>query len=244
MIDLHMHILAGMDDGASSIQEAVRMAEIASDCRVKAVAATCHAHFSPQTREDYVLRYRKQMKRLRAELEKRRIPLKVYSGAEILVDKSTSLLLSEKQIITINGSRYPLIEFPFGVAGETLFREALAFLDYGYTPIIAHPERYDCVKEEYGILYRLYEAGILLQINKGSLLGEFGQRAKKAAFWMLDHCLAHVVASDSHDSVLRTPDLEETARIMELAFGLGSVEILLNENPRRILANREVIRSR
>lgn len=100
------------------------------------------------------------------------------------------------------------------------------------------------MKEEYGILYRLYEAGILLQINKGSLLGEFGQRAEKAAFWMLDHCLAHVVASDSHDSVLRTPDLEETARIMELAFGLGSVEILLNENPRRILANREVIRSR
>ena len=66
MIDLHMHILAGMDDGASSIQEAVRMAEIASDCRVKAVAATCHAHFSPQTREDYVLRYSKQIKRLRA----------------------------------------------------------------------------------------------------------------------------------------------------------------------------------
>lgn len=105
----------------------------------------------------------------------------------------------------------------------------------GYKLVLAHPERYDFVRRSPEILIELYRKEIILQVNKGSLLGEFGRRAFRAADYMLAKGLAGAVASDAHDPVLRSPELEETARILDLHYGGAASEILLEETPLYIL---------
>ena len=101
--------------------------------------------------------------------------------------------------------------------------------------MLAHPERYDCVKRDSAILYALYDKGIILQVNKGSLAGNFGQRAYRRADLMLREGIAGIVASDAHDPVLRTPELDETADLLNLYYGHDAAEILLKRNPGRVL---------
>ena len=85
-----------------------------------------------------------------------------------------------------------------------------------------------------------WRRGVILQVNKGSILGELGRRAARTADWLLSRGMAGLVASDAHDPVLRTPDLEETARVLDIYYGSSASRILLERNPARILEGREL----
>lgn len=117
-------------------------------------------------------------------------------------------------------------------------RMLLELQENGYRPILAHPERYDCVKSDPGLPERWKERQVLLQVNKGSLLGEFGKGALLAADRMMRRGLADLVATDAHDAALRTVELEDLLDRMEFQYGSGSIERLLKENPARVLEGK------
>ena len=105
--------------------------------------------------------------------------------------------------------------------------------------ILAHPERYDFVQRDPGCLREIVGKRLLLQVNKGSLLGDFGGRAYRTADWILGRGLAGIIASDAHDPVLRTPDLREVRELVELRYGREAALDLLWRIPARILKDRE-----
>ncbi len=117
-------------------------------------------------------------------------------------------------------------------------RMFLELQENGYRPILAHPERYDCVKSDPGLPERWKERQVLLQINKGSLLGEFGKGSLLSADRMMRRGLADFVATDAHDAALRTVELEDLLDRMEFQYESGSIERLLKENPARALEGK------
>ena len=176
MIDLHSHILPGLDDGASNIMESVAMAKIAVDCGIRGMAVTPHC--SNDRRNDI----RTGLMLLRDVLQEANIPLILYPGMEIKGSTNTADMLSNGQLITINGSRYPLIEFDFKSTGEMETNILNDVILAGFTPIVAHPERYTYVQKEPELLNLWKQMGCGFQINRGSFLGHFGEAAGSGCF--------------------------------------------------------------
>lgn len=241
MIDLHMHILPGVDDGAASMEDALEMARMAAAGGTEAVAATSHGNFSRsslQEAREYLRFYGKRLKEFRRRLAEEQIPLKVCGGMELLAEEHLLSLAEEMRLPSLNGGKYLLVEFYFDIPRQ-MAESALERLQrLGWEVVLAHPERYDFVRREPECLLALYDARITLQVNAGSLSGQFGRHAFRAADYMLRSGIAGAVASDAHDPVLRTPVLEETAEYLDLHYGNGAAEVLLWRNPLRILRSR------
>lgn len=230
-----MHILPGVDDGAETMDDAVEMAEISARSGIGIAAATPHGDFSKGNPKEYLRICSEKLESLRAELIRRKIPLKVVSGMELLVNEALIEWAGENKLPGINGSRWLLVEFYFDISLSRALRMADELTALGYRLILAHPERYDLARRMPENLKAFYDRNFLLQVNKGSILQEFGRKAFRAADWMLSRGIAGAVASDAHDSVLRTPDMEETTDILEMYYGRDAAEVLLERNPGRII---------
>lgn len=235
MIDLHSHILPGIDDGAGTMEDALEMARIAAEGGTTVIAATSHGDFSRIDPEKYLVRYRDTLARFRQELEKNRIPLRVVSGMELLVTEDLIRYGRRHPLPSLNGGKYILVEFRFDIRSQRAFDSLAELRRMGWKILLAHPERYDFIRRDPSRLYQLYDEGVTLQVNKGSLTGAFGRRARFCAELMLREGIAGAAASDAHDPLLRTPDLDDTARILEIHYGREAAEFLLERNPGRIL---------
>ncbi len=239
MVDLHIHILPGMDDGAETMEDALEMARISVESGVDTVAASSHGNFDGYEPEELFEQYEEKFQAFRAKLSEEKIPLQVCRGMEWLVDDRLLDYIRKRRLPTINGGGYLLVEFYFDSSRRYVMSALDKLSEAGYRLILAHPERYDFARKSPESLIDLYRQEIILQVNKGSLLGEFGRRAFRAADYMLAKGLAGIVASDAHDPVLRSPDLEETARILDLHYGSDASEILLEETPLHILGKQD-----
>ena len=211
------------------------MARIAADSGARAMAATSHGDFSCCDPAEYLKRYDRRLAEFRLRLKECGIPMQVYSGMELMVNRSLLELAETMRLPRIGGGRWLLAEFLFDVSGSSVLEDLRELKRLGYRIILAHPERYDFAKRRPERLREFYEEGIVLQVNRGSILGQMGRGAARTADWLLSRGLAGLVASDAHDPVLRTPDLEETARILDLYYGGQASEILLERNPGKIL---------
>lgn len=234
-VDLHMHILPGVDDGAETLEDAVEMAKIAARSGTRTVAATPHGDFSRIDPGEYIRMCSEKLYLLQEELKREGIPLEVVNGMELLVNGALIKWAENHSLPGINGSRWLLTEFYFDISPEQALRMADQLAALGYGLILAHPERYDLARKAPENLMAFYERGIILQVNKGSLLGEFGRKASRTAEWMLMRGIAGIAASDAHDPVLRNPDMEEVADMMEMYYGVEAAEVLMEENPGRIV---------
>lgn len=237
MIDLHSHILPGLDDGAPNIMTSIGMAKIAVDCGIRGMAVTphCCADRRKDIREAILL--------LRDVLQESNIPLILYPGMEIKGTPNTADMLAEGQLITINGSRYPLIEFDFKSSGEMETNILRDVVQAGFVPIVAHPERYSYVQEEPGLLNLWKTIGCGFQVNRGSFIGHFGEAAKQLAYEMTARGFTTVVASDAHSDQHRIPWLKDVKMILARHFDPIASQYLLRYNPLRILRNEELLQS-
>ena len=111
----------------------------------------------------------------------------------------------------------------------------------GLTPVAAHPERYKTVQRDPYMVRRWFERGVVIQLNKGSILGRLGRRAQDTALWLLERGLAHAAASDAHQPTVRNTDCELLRRALGGASSRACVRLLLEENPRRILEDRPLV---
>lgn len=212
MIDLHAHVLAGVDDGVRTLEESVALARSAVADGVTRMAAT------PHVRADYPTEAR-TMRRLLAELrgalDSEGIALDVLPGGEIALDRVRAHTLEELREFGLGGNpSYLLVEFPY--TGWPLDLPDLLFglLAGGVTPVLAHPERNDVVQEAPERLRTLVDAGSLVQLTAASVDGRLGRRPERAAHTLVGLGLAHLLASDAHAPEVRASGLSAAARAL------------------------------
>lgn len=205
MIDLHCHILPGLDDGPASLEESLAMASAAVASGIDTVVATPHTLNSVYT--NHIDRIEEQAGELRQALDEREIPLMVHAAAEVHFDPELMDRVGSGEAATINKGRYLLLELPAHNLPprleETIFSLQLA----GLTPVLAHPERNLIFQHNLEKLVQLIQMGALCQVTAHSVIGRFGSEIENHTATMLRSGLVHVIASDSHGPSFRRPDL-------------------------------------
>lgn len=237
MIDLHCHILPGLDDGAFSIDESLMMAEAAFESGTRGIV--CTSHSGPYSRDELFSAFSE----LQHALRRFGIPIEIYTGQEIYLTEHFSMQIrdiEEGYPVTINNTAYLLVEFD-PMAHSRILKDAVDRLSAGgFIPIIAHPERYRAIAEDVFLAQRLKAAGALLQLNKGSLKGAFGYDAMRAATYMLDERMADFIASDAHSPYERTPKLREVHAYVSEQYSIDYADRLLRDNPACVVGNRAI----
>lgn len=238
--DLHCHLLPGLDDGAFSTDESLQMAEMAADASSGCIVCTPHVFSEkPSSARDLIQLYR-QVYHLVREND---IPIRLSLGQEIFLGqnlKETADMLETGSLLTINHTRYPLAEVHPKESVTDVMAKLSVLKSRGFTPILAHPERYAFVWENPSFLFRLKKAGVLLQINKDSISGGFGSTVRKTAEYMLSMYMADFVASDAHSPTRRTPPLLQTYEYISNTFSEEYADLLLHTNPLHVLRNETV----
>lgn len=241
MIDIHCHILPDFDDGAYSLSEALTMARMAAASGVSAIVTTPHFPGIPESLERLET-LNERFDALRRAVREEGIPITLHRGAEILCLAETAQLAREKKLPTIGDTNYLLTEFHFNESGEFMTRMLRSLLGAGYRPVVAHPERYGAVQADPELAaYWFGELECVLQMNKGSLLGAFGNRVEQTAHLMLRQGLAHIIASDAHSSQRRTPHMSQLYRWLMDHCDPAYVQILLERNPARLVSGRPMV---
>ncbi len=240
MIDLHCHILPGVDDGADSMNTALAMARDAWESGIRALVATPHCN-KPGCRSNfYTPELGQQFVRLQRAVRQSGMGLKIYPGMEIFVTRDFPRQLQEGKYLALGASQYLLVEFYFDESPEFMADALSAIREYGLKPVVAHPERYFCVQWEPEMAMRWADAGVVLQLNRGSIQGKLGQASMKCAWELLNAEKAHVVASDAHGSVSRRAELKSVLMDLGERLSWSYAARLLMENPRKILCNEPV----
>ena len=240
MIDIHAHILPGIDDGAPDMETALAMAELAVESGVTAIVATPHCNIPGRFENYWDFFLHREIEAFQQALQKSGIRLEIVSGMEVFGTPDTPELLRKGKLTTLGGSRYLLIEFPFDGYARQATEILCAILAMGYRPVVAHPERYRYTQENPALLNQWLSIGCLMQLNKGSLLGRFGRAAQILALSMLDRGFAIAVASDAHSSFARTTWMLDMWEFLCEEYSEQTARSLLEDNPRSILRNVDI----
>ena len=242
MIDIHTHIIPGIDDASQTMDASIKMARNAYENGVNTLIATPHCNIEGVFENYYDQSFVDRFLYLEEAIKKENIPLQLHLGMEVYATEEVPELLKKGKITTLNQSKYILIEFSFqkdSLLIEFLLQE---LVQLGYVPIIAHPERYPYVQKHPDMVYDWIEQGCYIQINKGSIMGNFGFSARNTAIYLLECKLASFVASDGHGATQRTTDLSRVYQYIKSRYTDKYAEVLFNENPRRVIDNKELIR--
>lgn len=239
MIDLHSHILPGVDDGPEDWDGALAMMALAEQAGTEILVATPHSHdFWRASEPAYLL-----VPRLVAEANVRAraagLALEILIGQECHIGSDLVQELDEALWFTLGGSRTVLMELPFNMWPPFTDRLIFDLQMAGYTVLLAHPERYHAVNEDPDRLLPLVERGVFLQVTSSSIMGRFGERPKRTARQLVEAGLAHVLASDAHTTRGRPPTLDEAAREIAGWTDEETVERLTVTVPRALLDDRQ-----
>ena len=237
MVDIHCHILPEVDDGAWDMEAAVAMARIARDCGVNKIITTPHFKGEHQSLEAVGL-FLHQRRLLQSRLKREKIQVELLPGAEVLCVPQTLELARMGRLPTLGPGRYVLTEFYFDASAGFMDETLRSMQELGYLPVVAHPERYGAVQRDPELVRSWFHRGIVLQVNKGSVLGAFGRRAEDTAVRMLCRGHVHIIASDAHSPRVRTTDLEPVRRWCLEHLGQEYTKILLEDNPGRVAAGK------
>lgn len=241
MIDVHCHILPGLDDGSPDMDSSVKMAAIAANSGTRCLVATPHSNQVGRYENYYTPGLENLFHTLKTALEAKSIPLKLFLGMEIFASDDLYEKITSGMLIGLNHSHHYLVEFHFDETPVRIQKYLNDILDAGGIPLIAHPERYYCVQDCPELVYDWLSMGCLAQINKGSLFGRFGRSPQAVAETLLFNGLVTCLGSDAHSPYRRTTDMEGTHRYLIHHLGHEITWLITEENPRRILNDLPVI---
>ncbi len=240
MTDIHSHVLFGMDDGAESIETSIELCRDAYENGCDALVLTPH-FFDYKSLRHFVKERNARIEILQDALDKENIPLKIFAGAELFLNDNI-FSVEGLDDLTINNTRYLLCEMPLGPFDT---RHVLMWfdelLDLGYTPILAHPERYYEFHRDYNLIDELLDRGVIFQVNIDSLTGKNGQTAQGMGVDMICRGIAPLMASDAHDIRFRHTRLIEKLNLMPEEITEEMVNECFTVNPQKILNNQEII---
>jgi protein-tyrosine phosphatase len=237
MIDLHAHLLPGLDDGAKTLEESFQMCWISYRDGVRTIVAT------PHTLNGLYLNDRKTILLKVQELNEALIhsEFRILPGADVHLCEETLLHLDQGTVMTVgDGKKYLFLEFPFqGIpyqAEEIIFQ----IMTRGIIPIITHPERNLEVGQRPQRYYEMIRMGCFGQVTAMSLTGEFGPRVRQIAERLLKNRLIHFIASDAHSTDGRPPILSEGVRAADRMVGKEEAQKMVTEYPQAILEGRKL----
>jgi len=235
LIDLHCHILPGIDDGAADIEMALAMARAAVDDGIVTVA--CTPHITAGVYNNTAPAIRVAIDTLQAALAQAGIVLNLTIGADVHLAPDLGAGLRSGKIPTLGGSRYFLFEPPHHILPPRLHDFAFNLVAAGYIPILTHPERLTWIDAHYRLVEDMANGGIVIQVTAASLTGHFGRRAKYWAERMLDDGLIDLIATDAHDTRRRPPILSRARDFVAHKLTDEVATRLVATNPLRILEN-------
>jgi protein-tyrosine phosphatase len=235
MIDLHCHILPGIDDGAADLSVSLEMARASVADGVSVLA--CTPHILPGLYQNSGPQIRQATEQLQGALDQEGIPLRLITGADVHIVPDLVDGLRSGRLLSLADSRYVLVEPPRHVAPIRMEDFFFSLTVGGYVPILTHPERLSWIKSHYSVLQRLVRAGVWMQITAGSLAGDFGRSAQYWAERMLDDGCVHILATDAHDTVRRPPKLGRGRDLAAKRVGAQEAEHLVVTRPRGVIEN-------
>lgn len=235
MIDLHCHILPGIDDGAGDLSVSLEMAKRFVADGVSVVA--CTPHILPGLYHNTGPQIRSATDELRKALALEGIPLQLVTGADNHVVSDFLDQLRSGNLLTLADSKYVLVEPPHHVAPPRMEEFFFALLVAGYVPILTHPERLTWINTHYDAIKRLVQAGVWMQITAGAITGSFGRNARYWAERMLDEGCVHLLATDAHNIGRRPPNLAEGRECAARRIGDVEAKHLVVTRPRGVLVD-------
>jgi len=235
MIDLHSHLLPGIDDGAPDLATSLEMARAFLAGGVTHVA--CTPHILPGLYHNTGEGIRGAIAALQQELDRHGLPLRLLTGADNHVVPDFVAGLRSGHLLSLADTRYVLVEPPHHTLSPRLEELFFSIQAAGYVPILTHPERLRWINTDYPVMERLAQNGVWMQITAGSVTGAFGKNAQYWAHRMLGEGLVHILASDAHDPRKRPPNLAEGRAAAARLVGDVEAEHLVVTRPRGVVSN-------
>ncbi|MEW5849730.1 MAG: CpsB/CapC family capsule biosynthesis tyrosine phosphatase [Myxococcota bacterium] len=239
MIDLHCHLVWGVDDGCRTADDALQMARALVDAGVTAVACTPHLRHDKgwvNTRPVVT----EKLPLLKEKLSEAGIPLQLHEGSEHYLTPELFEHVSRGEHTPYALGSYMLTEIPYSGPPPDLPGVLYRLRRAGLQPLLAHVERYSKVGVDLRVLTTLHEQGYALQVNLGSLVGAYGRDNEKAALKILDAGLCHVVAGDCHGPEDPAALVQKGLKVLQKKWGRATAELLAVHNPRAVLEGRPV----
>ena len=238
MIDMHCHILPGVDDGAKNLEESLEMARIAQKEGIKKMINT--SHYNPNF--DYIMGERlvDNLNKLNDKLKEENIDIEVLIGNELYYSDDLLEDMDKKEFYSLNNSKYILLEF-----SPTMFPKNLSEVVYelkirGYIPILAHAERYKEVQENPKLIKDIIEEGALIQVNASSVLGKGPSSSNKTCEMFLRHNKVHFIATDAHGCDRRRPLMKEAYKYISNTYGEVRADRLFLKNQNSVINNEDI----
>jgi len=236
MIDLHTHLLPGIDDGPSDWGESLAMIEAGYRDGIR--GAVCTSHVLNRLDEKMDAKLIETFEELRNRVLEKKMRMELWLGAEIHVNASFNPGCRAASIA--GNGRYYLLELPLNGIPNDVDDRMFQYTVQGHKPVLAHPERNSEIALHPATAYSLVQRGVLMQMNAGSLTGQFGRGIRKRAEEMLEHNLIHFIGSDCHDLKIRPMALRKAYQIVVASRGKEVAEKLFLDNPRNAIRGEDV----
>lgn len=236
LIDIHCHVLPGLDDGAKNMEEAIEMLRMSYESGVGTVIATPHFHIDTVVAE--YEECNRALEQLNVAKNREKLDIKVLLGSEIYYTNDILQKISEKKIHTLADSKYILLEFSPWDEYDKLLQAVNEAYSLGYIPVFAHVERYGCLHEDIKRVNELSERGVLLQVNAKSVLGDNGRKKQKFIKRLMKYGVISFIASDGHDNINRVTSLDKCFQYVSKRYGEDMAKKIFCENPRYITGNK------
>lgn len=239
-IDVHSHVLYGIDDGSKNIDESIKILKQYQEMGFKNIIVT--PHYIEET--TYNINNNKKneiIKKLNQEIKKNNIDINIHIGNELYISNDILKLLNKKEIATLNNSKYLLMELPMNNEISNLNNIIFELLSNDIIPIIAHPERYSYIQKNIKNAEELVNQGALLQINYGSIIGIYGKNAKKTTKKLLKNNLVSLLGTDIHHPNSETyTNMDKIRKKLTKIVGEQKINELMIKNPSKILENSTI----
>jgi len=234
MLDIHSHIIPGIDDGSKNMEMTLEMLKNAEKEGIKEIVAT--PHYLLEYGEATIEEVKNHVKEINAILETERINVKIYSGQEIYFTEKIIEDYIKGNIGTINDSRYMLIEFPIDKFDENTFDILYELQVRDIVPIIAHPERYKPFIEKPSLINEFINQGYLFQVNAGSIEGKFGETVRKTVNIFLKNHIYNFMGSDAHNVKNRNTGLKDAISLLDE----GMNKDIFEDSSKKVLKNEKI----
>ncbi len=240
MIDLHCHVLPGIDDGPRTLEDSVALARAARTAGITTLVATPHVSRDyPNTASTIA----DGVRTVNAALRREGVEVEVVGGAEVALPWGADLDPGELRALRLGGGPWLLVECPLSPGAGDVAPLLRALQAAGHRIVLAHPERSPAMQRDLGRVRALVDAGMLCSVTAGSFVGHFGRVARDTSLRLLEAGLVHNVTSDAHDPVHRAPGLRAPllAAAVQAPVLASRLEWLCDEVPRAILSGERLL---
>lgn len=237
VIDIHSHILPGVDDGAKSEEDSIAMAQAAAAQGIHTIVAT--PHHKNGVFENTKPSIMTSVSILQELLMQEDIPLTVLPGQEIRLNGDMVEDIENDDLLSLNHSKYIFVELPTSSVPRYTNQMMYNLQMQGYTPLIVHPERNEELLEHPSKLYDLVQKGVITQVTAGSIIGKFGKAVQKFSMQLIESNLTHFIASDAHNTSSRGFCMQEAFQAVKDQFGMDVYYVFM-ENSQLAINNQNI----